>query len=165
MRACCTMPAFVSYIVAMSWAAVPPPSMPLLSSRERVSCEYHWLPGTQRLRCASMLSPCGSLVFAGGASGSVTVWTADTGMSAHDTSIFLRRRTLSCLPWLQVKFCTASPLCLCASRPRLWPTTLNNTWLPFLRLAPTSPSSSWPQTPFRPHLLPLPLHPFNSGCS
>ncbi len=47
--------------------------------RERVSCEYSGFTITQSQRCSSLISPCGSLVFAAGAPGELHVWNSDTG--------------------------------------------------------------------------------------
>ena len=51
----------------------------LVFCSSRVSCEYAGVQPSGLERCASLVSPCGGLVFAGTSRGTVHVWSADTG--------------------------------------------------------------------------------------
>ena len=55
--------------------------------RDCVSCEYVGGMRAGLERCAALLSPCGTLVFAGITNGAVHVWSTDTGKSSAKTSV------------------------------------------------------------------------------
>lgn len=55
--------------------------------RDCISCDYAGITPTSLERCAALLSPCGTLVFAGAPNGAVHVWNTDTGESIAIASV------------------------------------------------------------------------------